>query len=565
MKSTILILLFLFTHMTSTSQTLQLKIIGKTKIETSIIDSIGYATKHQNTKQLIEEINSTRKKLSEVGYIENKILEEKKENDSSYTTIISLENKTKNIHIYIGIKKTSFIPNYFIINQDSIILPYSQTESFLKHTTQNLEQNGYAFTKVKLINIQKKKQNLYADLSITTGNRRTINTIEIKYTNQQQKNLLPKGAEKQINKKYKNTIFSQKTIEQLHDDFEKFGFINQIKYPEILFTKDTTKVFVYLEKRKANIFDGYLGFNNTENKKIQFNGYLDLTLVNTLRNGEELSIYWKNDANNQKIFNANLTAPYLFKSQIGLKAQLNIFKQDSIFQNTKTTIQLGYSIDYNRRFYFGYESTESSDIQNSNNQNLSDFKNLFYTSTIDFKKNSTKNNLFPIKSLLNITIGTGNRNTTTNPSLKQNFVNFNIMNNFYINEKNIISVKNQNYYLKSHNYLTNELFRFGGINTIRGFAENSLQANLIISLMTEYRYLVSQTFYFNSILDYCYYEDPTITIGENKNEKLLGIGIGLGVQTTNGLLKFAITNGKTKTTELKFYNTNITLSYNVKF
>lgn len=551
--------------MTSTSQTLQLKIIGKTKIETSIIDSIGYATKHQNTKQLIEEINSTRKKLSEVGYIENKILEEKKENDSSYTTIISLENKTKNIHIYIGIKNTSFIPNYFIINQDSIILPYSQTESFLKHTTQNLEQNGYAYTKVKLINIQKKKQNLYADLSISTGNRRTINTIEIKYTNQQQQNLLPKGAEKQINKKYKNTIFSQKKIEQLHDDFEKFGFINQIKYPEILFTKDTTKVFVYLEKRKANIFDGYLGFNNTENKKIQFNGYLDLTLVNTLRNGEELSIYWKNDANNQKIFNANLTAPYLFKSQIGLKAQLNIFKQDSIFQNTKTTIQLGYSIDHNRRFYFGYESTESSDIQNSNNQNLSDFKNLFYTSTIDFKKNSTKNNLFPIKSLLNITIGTGNRNTTTNPSLKQNFVNFNIMNNFYINEKNIISVKNQNYYLKSHNYLTNELFRFGGINTIRGFAENSLQANLIISLMTEYRYLVSQTFYFNSILDYCYYEDPTITIGENKNEKLLGIGMGLGIQTPNGLLKFAITNGKTKNEELKFYNTNITISYNVKF
>ena len=52
------------------------------------------------------------------------------------------------------------------------------------------------------------------------------------------------------------------------------------------------------------------------------------------------------------------------------------------------------------------------------------------------------------------------------------------MNNFYINEKNIINIKNQNYYLKSKNYLTNELYRFGGINSIRGFAENSLQANL---------------------------------------------------------------------------------------
>lgn len=547
------------------SQTFQLKIIGKTKKETSIIDSTNYTTKHQSTKQLTEEINFTRKKLSEKGYIENQILEKKRENDSNFTTIISLGNKIKNIHIYIGIKKDIHPIDLLETNQDSIILPYSQIEPFLKQTTQKLEQNGFAFAKVKLINIQKKQQNIYADLAIDTGKRRTINTIEIKYINQSQKNLLPKGAEKQINKKYKNTIFNQKTIEQLHEDFEKFEFINQIKYPEILFTKDTTKVFVYLEKRKANIFDGYLGFNNTENKKIQFNGYLDLTLVNTLRNGEELSIYWKNDGNNQKIFNANLTLPYLFKSQIGIKAQINIFKQDSIFQNTKTAVQLSYSTDHNKQFYLGYESTESSDIQNSNNQNLSDFKNTFYTSTLDIKKNSTKKNLFPIKSYLKITLGFGNRSTITNPSGKQNFVNFNIMNNFYINEKNIINIKNQNYYLKSKKYLTNELYRFGGTNSIRGFAENSLQANLLIVLMTEYRYLISQNLYFNSILDYSYYEDKTNTLKENINEKLIGIGIGLGVQTTNGLLKFAITNGKTKNEELKFYNTNITLSYNVKF
>ena len=547
------------------SQTFQLKIIGKTKKETSIIDSTNYTTKHQSTKQLTEEINFTRKKLSEKGYIENQILEKKRENDSNFTTIISLGNKIKNIHIYIGIKKDIHPIDLLETNQDSIILPYSQIETFLKQTTQKLEQNGFAFAKVKLINIQKKQQNIYADLAIDTGKRRTINTIEIKYINQSQKNLLPKGAEKQINKKYKNTIFSQKTIEQLHEDFEKFEFISQIKYPEILFTKDTTKVFVYLEKRKANIFDGYLGFNNTENKKIQFNGYLDLTLVNTLRNGEELSIYWKNDGNNQKIFNANLTLPYLFKSQIGIKAQINIFKQDSIFQNTKTALQLGYYLNYNKRIYFGYESTESSDIQNLNNQSLTDYKNTYFTSSLEFKKNNAKNKIFTTKSFLNLTLGTGNRTTITNQSLKQNFVNFNIMNDFYINEKNIINIKNQNYILKSKNYITNELYRFGGINSVRGFAENSLQANMMTAMMTEYRYLISHNLYFNSILDYCYYEDPTISSVKKNNDKLLGIGLGLGAQTANGLLKFAITNGKTKNEEIKFYNTNITISYNVKF
>ncbi|PKB17374.1 hypothetical protein [Flavobacterium sp. 5] len=564
MKSKILILFFLLTYLTSKGQTLQLKIIGNTSIETKIIDSIGYSKNQQSAKQLIEEINTVSKKLTEIGYINNQITEKNKDNDSIYTAKIYLEKRIKNIHIYIGIKKDPFLDNLFNTKQDSIILPYSQIEPFLKHTIQNLERNGYAFAKVKLTNIQQKKQNLYADLSISKDNKRNINSIDIKYSNQQKK-LFPKGAEKEINKKHKNTIFNQETVKQIQHDFEEFGFINQIKAPEILFTKDTTKVFVYLEKRKANNFDGYLGFNSSENKKIQFNGYLDLTLVNAIKNGEELSIYWKNDGNKQKLFNASLNIPYLFNSAVAIKAQINIFKQDSIFQNTKTLLQLGYLLNYNKRIYLGYESTESSDIQNLNSQSLTDYKNTFYTTTIEFKKNNSKNKLFSIKSYINLALGTGNRTTSTNPSLKQNFVNFNIMNDFYINEKNIINVKNQNYYLKSQDYITNELYRFGGINSIRGFSENSLQANLMIAIMTEYRYLISSNLYLNSILDYCYYEDPTTFATTKTNKKLLGIGLGLGTQTTNGLLKFAITNGKQSNNEIKFFNTNVTLNYSIKF
>jgi len=565
LKSKILLLFFILNYLTSESQNLQLKIIGKTTIETKIIDSIGYSNQHQNTKLLLDAINTVSKKLTEIGYINNQILKKNKENDSSYTAIISLEKQIKKLHIYIGIKNLSYIDNFFAINQDSIILPYSHIEPFLKSTLQNLEKKGYAFAKIKLTNIQQTKQNLYADLAITINNIRNLNAIEIKYSNPKQKKLFPKGAERQINKKYKNILFNQEVVKQIYRDFEEFRFINQIKPPEILFTKDTTKVFVYLEKRKANNFDGYLGFNNSENKKIRFNGYLELTLVNALRNGEELSIYWKNDGNNQKLFNANLNIPYLFNSPIALKAQINIFKQDSIFQNTKTALQLGYFLNYNKRIYLGFESTESSDIQNLNSQNLTDYKSTFYTTSIEFKKNNTNNDLFPLKSYLYLTFGTGNRTTITDPSLKQNFLNFNIMNNFYLNKKNIINIRNQNYYLKSKNYIINELFRFGGANSVRGFSENSLQANLMIAIMTEYRYIISSNLYFNSILDYCYKEDSLTFIDTKENAKLLGIGLGLGMQTPSGLLKFSITNGKTNNEEIKFYNINITISYNVKF
>lgn len=565
LKSKIFILFFFLTYLTTQSQTIQLKIIGQTTIETKTIDSIGYKRNQQNPKQITEEINSLSKKLSEIGHINNLIVETKKENDSSYITKISLQKKIKNIHIYIGTKNKIYFNNLSNINHDTLILSYPQIEPFLKQTIQKLETNGYSFAKVKLLNIKQKNEKLYADLSISTGSKRILNAIEIKYSNPQQKKIFPKGAEKQINKKYKNILFTQETVRQLQQDFEEFSFINQIKAPEILFTKDTTKVFIYLEKRKVNNFDGYLGFNNSENEKTQLNGYLDLTLINTLKNGEEIAIYWKNDGNNQKIFDTNLNIPYLFNSPIAIKGHINIFKQDTVFQNTKTALQLGYFLNYNRRLYIGYESTESSDIQNLNSQNITDYKNSFYTSSLEIKKNNPNNTLFPVKSFLNIILGTGKRATTNETELKQSFTNINIMNDFYINEKNIINFKSQNYFLKSKDYITNELYRFGGINSVRGFSENSLQANLMIAILTEYRFLLTPNLYFNSILDYCYYEDSTTGLELNKKQKLLGIGLGLGVETFNGLLKFAITNGKTNNEGIKFYNTNITISYNVKF
>jgi hypothetical protein len=395
-----------------------------------------------------------------------------------------------------------------------------------------------------------------------------LNEIVLKYADEHQKNIFPKGALRQINKKHSKKTFNQEGVKEIHDEFEKFSFINQVKYPEILFTKDTTKVYVYLAKRKTNTFDGYLGFNNTENKKTTINGYLDVTLQNALRSGEQLSIYWRNDGNNQKIFNAKIDLPYLFNSPVGLKAGINIFKQDSTFQNTKTEINLGYLITINKRFYIGYRSTESSNIQNSINPKLSDYNNSFLTTNFEYTKSDYTNKISPIKSYLELNFGTGKRTTTeiTNAKAeKQYLANFNIMNNFYFDKKNYINIKSQNYFLKSNSYLTNELFRFGGINSIRGFSENSLQANFMTSIITEYRYLISPTLQLNSILDYCYYKDPTTISEKNKINKLISLGLGITVDTKNGILKLATANGSSRSQEIKFYNTFVTISYNVKF
>ena len=561
--------IFLFCHISFSTyaQNFSLKLKGTNEAENAIIDSLNYIQTHSNVKSVTIEALTIIEKLNKKGYLDIKTLENNKINDSTYSYKLSLGNKTKYTYIYIGTNNSFF--NQSKTKNDTIMIRYEETENYLNQKIAEAEKQGFPLSKVKLKNIKRKDSIIYADLFLDYEKKRNLNSIIANYTNNNRKDYFPKGHLKQLNKKYIDKTFNQKTVKELYDDINNFGFVNQSKYPEILFTNDSTKVYVYLEKRKANNFDGYIGFSNDENKKFNLNGYLDATLQNTLLAGEQFSLYWKSDGNQQKTFNTKLEIPYIFKSPLGIKAQLNIFKQDSTFQNTKTAIDLGYYLNYNTKLYIGYQSTESSDIQNTNSTTVSDFKSSFTTSTFDYIKTDPLNDLLSKKANLNLILAFGKRNTNnqseTAASSNQFYTNLNFSYNFELNQKNFININSQNFYLSSQNYLVNELFRFGGINSIRGFLENSLQANLLTSILTEYRYVVSKNLYVNSILDYGIYQDLTRAENKTKLNKLTGIGVGTTINTTSGILKINLTNNITDEQNLKLYNTIVNICYNVKF
>lgn len=566
MKQLLNILLFII-GLSCHAQNFYLEIKGSNQKESKIIDSLLYLPKHSNIKSLSDETNKTSKTLLKIGYLDNTILETTKLNDTTYLSVISLKNKTKNIHIYIGRNNSFFSSSE--AQKDTLIIPYGELEDYLNQKIIEAEKQGYALSKIKLENIQRKNLVIYADLNFKSEKKRIVNSIILNYTDNKGKDFFPKGHLKQLNKKYLNKTFNQQITKQLYDDINSFEFISQTKYPEILFTTDSTKIYTYIEKRRANNFDGYIGFSNDENKKVNLNGYLDITLQNILHSGEKFSLYWKSDGNQQKTFDTKLEIPYIFQTSLGIKAQLNIFKQDSTFQNTKTAIDLGYYLNYNSKIYLGYQSTESSDIQNTNNLSISDYKNSYLTSTLEYKKIDIANDLLPKKAFLNFIMGYGKRDTNNDPetaeSSKQFYTSLNISYNFELNEKNFININSQNFYLKSKNYISNELQRFGGINSIRGFLENSLQANFNSLILTEYRYIVSKNLFVHSVTDYGLYQDLTGILNKNKIKKLIGIGVGTAIQTKNGLLKIILTNGGENIKDLELYNTIINICYNVKF
>ena len=539
----------------ASAQNSYLEVSAKNPFEKTIIDSVGYKGIHKDLESLFDETKNLSSKLTQLGYIENEITKAQKSNDSTFNFSCALGEKVKNLYLYILPNSNLKLLGIIEAKNDTLKIPYYSVETFLKQTLSKLENQGYPLSKVQLIDLDLNKGKINASLSIELNQKRILNDIVIKGYDQ-----FSLGHKKNLLQRYINKSFNQEIVKNIQQDFEKLNFISLTKSPEILFTKDTTKIYVYIEKSKPNKFDGFVGFSNDKNNNLTFKGYLDLQLINSINSGESLSIFWKSDGENQKTFNIETEFPYVFKSRFGIKANLNIFKKDSLFQNTKTALDFGYFFNYSTRLYVGFQSTESSDIQNTNNGTISDYKNKFITANFVFTRARNEDYLFPEKTKLIAKLGFGSRNSNLSKN-NQIYANLEWSHILFLDSKNNIQIKSQNYFLQSNEYIVNELYRFGGIHSIRGFNENSLQGNVFSSILTEYRYVIAPNLYVHSITDYGYFKD---TLSKEKNN-LLGFGFGFGLLTKNGFLNLIYANGSTKNQTIKLSNSLIHLSFRIYF
>ena len=550
----LLLFFFLFFLQFSFGQTFTMNIEGKNRIEKKQIDSLKYIEKHATVADILKEKEKFDLKLQANGYFEATLLKQEKLNDSTFSFSYSIGKPISNIDIYIGANSEETL-RIIQVEKDTISLKINFVENWMQSKVNLLERKGFSLAKMKLTNHKQIGNKLYATLEIDARKKRSVDDLVILGYDK-----FPKNIKQNWLKKIKKRTFNQELVKETNDYFSSLPFITQTKYPEILFTDNSTKIYTYLEKSKPNKFDGFIGFSSDDENNLVFNGYLDLSLQNIFNSGEKFNLYWKNDGKQQTSFHLGTELPYLLKSPFGIKADLRIFKRDSTFQNTMTDLNLGYYFSYNKKAFFGYQSAKSVDIQKTNSSFINSFTNTFYTLSFEYNKRSINDFLFPEKTNFIIKSGIGNRTISSEKS-GQFFSQLDISHVLYLNSKNNIKLKNQTYYLNSDTYIINELYRFGGINSIRGFRENSLQANLFSGLMLEYNYILAPNIYVHSITDYGYFQDKASDIKSN----LLGLGFGFGLLTNNGLFNLIYANGSTNDQAIKLSNSIIHISFKTTF
>jgi len=553
-KITFFVLLSLISA-TTFSQRLSLEVYSNVIEENKLLSTMDYNKNFNSNKELIKEVEKIVENLQKIGFIKASIESIKEIRENKYSAELSIKRKYRNIYV-LGLDSMSLegYKNYVIIDKKNYLkIPIINIQDFFEKLNQFISVKGFPFNSAKFRNIESfDKDSLKAIIEINYEKERKIDKVVIKGYEK-----FPKSYLKHLSKYKIGNRVNLDDIRKKSELLNQLGFIKQTKKPEILFTNDSTIIYLYIEKKKKNSFDGFLGFSNDElDNNIQLQGYLDFELVNNFNFGEEIEFLYKSEKNADRILKTDINLPYIFSSPIGINIGLILTKKDSTFVSNEQFINLFYKNSKNHKFSLGIRSINSDEQLQIQNSEFEDFETLYKDFQYEHVKLNQNNLLFPVKNQAFFKISHGKRISEEQKN-EQLYVNLDIAKIFEFGSKNSIYLNIKSEILESDTYFTNELPRFGGAKSIRGFDENSLFSNKYFLLISEYRFKLNNTIYINSIFDLGNFENKIISTNTN----IYGIGIGVGLLTKGGLFTLNYANGSNWKEKIDSKNSKIHITF----
>ncbi len=272
--------------------------------------------------------------------------------------------------------------------------------------------------------------------------------------------------------------------------------------------------------------------------------------------------------------------PAFLRTPLELQVNFNLLKQDSTFFNLTQQLSLGYALSGYGKIQF------RTGLRNSRLGNaaaaidtlpvpiFADSRLVFYGA------NYTWNNLddifYPLKGFqVLISAEAGNKRILKNPLLQPDLydslplasvqfaVQADIRKFTPVSQRSTLLTQVRVGKLVNQNLFGNELYRLGGLTSLRGFNENAFFASDFASGTIEYRYFVEPDsylflFYDQAWLKYNlrsgYYEDGPF-----------GMGTGMSLSTNAGIFSFVYALGQSKDRPFGLNYSKIHFGYTTRF
>ena len=455
-------------------------------------------------------------------------------------------------------------------------IPIQNYKPAAQKTLNYLENTGFPFASVYLDSISAQNDTVFANLVIDKNIRCAFDSIVVRGNLKIAKSYL----KAYLNFKNKKT-YNESIVKQISKLIQEIPFANETQPSAIEFTEDKASLYLFLDKKRVNQFDGYVGLVPVSDRtgKIAVSGELNLHLMNLFTIGESIDLQWRASERFSQFLEIKLNFPYLFGTPMGVDGLFMLDKKDTTYLNMNYVIGLNYSFrGYNfARVFFDYTTSNilaQSLYSNADFLSYSDYRKSMYGFAFRFRNLDFIYN--PRKGYdLNLSIAVGNRKIIKSHKADANYyegidlntvryrVQGKIKGYIPLHKRWVMGLGAEGGGMLGKHILINELFRFGGMNSLQGFDDLSIRASSYTIGLMELRFIVAKIAYLNAFFNGAWYEQK-ITNNEF-HDFPLGFGLGVAFTTKAGLFYLSYALGQQQNIPISFKTGKIHFGLAVQF
>ncbi len=398
--------------------------------------------------------------------------------------------------------------------------------------------HGYPFCRVSLQEVQMYDKEIDAELLVETGPYYRWTEIHLKNDV-----AISKSTLQSIIGIHVNDVYNESMLESIGQRVSQTAIFSLKKNCEVLFTESGAELFVYLQSNRSSSVQGVIGLQpNPQTNQLSLTGDVQLKLMNITKHNESFQLSWRSIQPQTQSLQTNLNLPYLFKSPFGVIADFQLYKRDSSFLEVKSTLGIQYQFQHGwqlrANYYFNSSSVLSTTSVNPMFSKLANLSSnsyglVLFRRKLDYIPNPRAGFILQFEGQ----VGERKSQSTSDLVWKSH-----VMADYFlpIAQRMTFRTLFQLDTYHAPDIYQNELFRFGGANSLRGFNEETIFATTKAQLSLEWRYLLDKNSNVFVFYNQAYYENTALSYVKDHP---YGFGFGLSAGTNIGIFRLSYALG----------------------
>ncbi|SMD35414.1 Surface antigen [Reichenbachiella faecimaris] len=435
-----------------------------------------------------------------------------------------------------------------------------QIESEIERLLDYLEMNGYPFATFFMDSSSMIDDKLWVQLRLDIGSKITYDSLVVN----------PAGLVKPVFlSKYLGLDFGEnydeRDLAQVEDKIQHLPFLSLEKV-STSFQLKKARVEMDLIHRKVNYFDGILGLvPGQDGEGVEVTGELDLSISNLFQSGKKVEVNWKKLEPGAQQLHAAYLHPILLGSPLDFYFSLDQIRQDTIYSNRSLQFAFDYRPSRSVSMRMSYENLLGNELDDRSGAS-GDFDIDYYGLSIDwYKLDQLYNPKSGFQTQWSINIGKKSVTNTGTPIPESTQYRLRATLEYYkkISARSVLYLASKNGVIFNDYLYLNDLFRLGGLKTIRGFNELEFFASRYALINLEWRYYVDTNSYLVAFYDQSFLSYEILS--GSFSDQPSGLGAGMQFNTDQGNFKILYGLGKRDGASFSFASSKIHFGYTAIF